>query len=394
MKRPQIKIFWVIFASALLLPFSNCQRTVVRPSSGSITPQNNGTTVGNPLAPISEKLAARVCETIVRCHPQANMSSCRDGLSSTAGFSQPLGLTAQFDIFSAIALAEQSGALTGHTGQSDLCTTPLEQLDCSSPAVVAAFQPQTSTPFAQAAGILPQSQCQAVFTLPSYGQEVLADQPIAYWHLNESSGLRAIDSVQGTIGTYSASTGLTMGIPGALANDAAVRFSSPSTTRMQATLPTINQTSGQFVTVEFWLQWSGSPGTGGGMMAINLNSSGYGLWLYPQQNGFGFNTGTGDLFGIQGPTVTQLAGRWVHVVAIFENGVRAGNMPNNKIYLDGVEQSLSMILAPSSTPLRSANPFIAISDAGSPLDGVIDEVAIYNTALSANRIQRHHQAGR
>ena len=49
-----------------------------------------------------------------------------------------------------------------------------------------------------------------------YAQEVLADNPVAYWRLGEASGTTAVDETGSHDGTYS---GVTLGATGLLAGD-------------------------------------------------------------------------------------------------------------------------------------------------------------------------------
>ena len=107
---------------------------------------------------------------------------------------------------------------------------------------------------------------------------------------------------------------------------------------------------------------------------------------------FGFNSPNGDLYGI--PNVAALAGRWVHVAAVFHNG----DVTGSKLYINGVAQSMSQL---ESSPVNGnafADPTAQISGWGCDpwyrFDGSIDEVAVYAGALTAQQIQDHYAAGR
>jgi len=80
------------------------------------------------------------------------------------------------------------------------------------------------------------------------------------------------------------------------------------------------------------------------------------------------------------------SGEWYHTAFVF-NGSGATNADKAKIYVNGVERSLSFGggSMPSSTADLTGYPF-TISKAVNPWDGDIDEVAIFNRALSAIEI--------
>ncbi len=80
-------------------------------------------------------------------------------------------------------------------------------------------------------------------------------------------------------------------------------------------------------------------------------------------------------------------GNWYHVAAVFD-GTQTGNANRLKIYIDGVPQTLSFSgTIPASTSSTNTAPFMA---GGEPaccyLNGTIDEVRVWNTALSASTI--------
>ena len=64
----------------------------------------------------------------------------------------------------------------------------------------------------------------AIAASPSYSATVVADTPVSYWRLGETSGTAAADSVGSNNGVVK--TGVTLGVAGAISNDAntAMRF--------------------------------------------------------------------------------------------------------------------------------------------------------------------------
>ena len=86
------------------------------------------------------------------------------------------------------------------------------------------------------------------------------------------------------------------------------------------------------ITVEMWVF---PTAFSGGMF--------FGFWnydVYTYSNAIGYNTAAGDVYGL---TATQASGclnNWKHYVFV----MKAGSVTNNKIYLNGVNQTLSQIL--------------------------------------------------
>ncbi|MFH1188667.1 MAG: LamG domain-containing protein [bacterium] len=147
----------------------------------------------------------------------------------------------------------------------------------------------------------------------------------------------------------------------------------------------VNIAAGASNTVEFWMYWRG----GNGQMPFGWSQA-YDLWF--SGGCFGFNTGESNVFGVQS---TGLANRWVHVAAVFYNGVpSAGTV---KLYLDGQERTDIYACLNTTSGSRLATTTGQISGwalgAGYYFGGVIDEFAMYNRALSASEVADHYRRG-
>lgn len=148
-------------------------------------------------------------------------------------------------------------------------------------------------------------------------------------------------------------------------------------------LPTIDITSGHQNTIAFWMYWDGLEGSIGKLpMSFDYR---YNLWLVGGT--FGFNTGNGDVYGISS---SGLANQWVHVVAVFTNG----NLTQNTLYINGASPSLSQLI---SSPLaQSVTRYMRIGCFVENIihcfGGKIDDVRIYNRALSATEVQQLYAA--
>jgi PKD repeat protein len=219
-----------------------------------------------------------------------------------------------------------------------------------------------------------------------YGDAVLADGAQDHWPLGESSGTTAYDyaaTQDATIGT-----GVTLAQAGAITNDpnTAARFNG-STSGLVATQAKINGPN--TFSIEAWVQTTSK--TGGKIVGFgdkNTGSSGsYDRHVYMDTSGR-------ILFGVYPGairTVTSTArfndGAWHHVVATLSRSGMA-------LYVDGK-------LVGSRTDTTTGQTYSGYWriggdetwSGGKYFNGRIDEVAIYPTALTADRVAGHYTLG-
>lgn len=112
------------------------------------------------------------------------------------------------------------------------------------------------------------------------------------------------------------------------------------------------------------------------------------LHIGPNNNSIYFMVGNGsNTYGFTGANAVS-PGTWHHVAAVFD-GTQTGDANRLKIYIDGVLQTLSFSATaiPASTSNTNTAPFMA---GGEPsccyVNGTIDEVRVWNTALSGSTI--------
>jgi hypothetical protein len=128
----------------------------------------------------------------------------------------------------------------------------------------------------------------------------------------------------------------------------------------------ISSGAGERNTVTFWMQYTGD--IGDAVFAFSDGDLGYDLWLL-RDGCFGFNTQQGEVLGT---TMTGLRDRWVHVAAVFYNGVPTAGQ--NELYIDGEPQTLTECEAGSGAASRSAGPTIYwASRDGYQFQGFLDE---------------------
>ena len=149
----------------------------------------------------------------------------------------------------------------------------------------------------------------------------------------------------------------------------------------------VNTSAGAKNTVEFWMYWRGTEG-----------KMPFGWYQYDLQFSYGclgFNTAQNDSLGVSS---TGLANGWHHVAAIFYNGVP--DATNSELWIDGVNQTIVNCNITYSPVSASANSTAQISgwvftpqDPYYYLNGEVDELAIYNRALTGDEIQSIYNAG-
>lgn len=216
-----------------------------------------------------------------------------------------------------------------------------------------------------------------------YRDEVLVDDPAAYWRLGETSGTNAASEVAGNTGTYAG--GVTLGEPGALGGDPnpSITLDGVNDAVVAPDSATLDATTG--VTVELWAKrtrnaaWQvvlGKPGDG---QSRNEN---YAIW-FDTSNRLQAYFGNGTTF-VSVAWGTAVDNGWHHIAATYDNATA-------RLYVDGVQRAQttsSVPLTPNALPLN-----IGRANSGAyPFQGALDEVAVYRTALPAARIQAHFAA--
>jgi hypothetical protein len=228
-----------------------------------------------------------------------------------------------------------------------------------------------------------------------YVSEVLADNPTAYYRLGESSGTTAADSSgNANHGTYDTTTALPNGLiefgqTGALPfdPDTAVRFRGDLGTSFVDTPVVINPTAPW--TIELWIKpenvgeskgiVSQNDGTGTGRALIYQSFDGSGSYFSSRFGGSDIGWGGGYITAFD---------TYLHLALVHDG---SGGL---QWYTNGIAAATGLV-----TP-EAANGTLVIASIKNPagqagsgfLRGTLDEVAIYESALSAADIYRHFVA--
>jgi hypothetical protein len=225
----------------------------------------------------------------------------------------------------------------------------------------------------------------------SYRRQVLGSVPVCYWRLGESSGTTATDLMGYQNGTYSPNsagswTGGTLAQTGALAGstDTAASFNG-STGFVDITNQTNLQITGN-ITIELWCKLTDNGQysplvTKAGSTEYEVSAelrtgSAKNALAWRSTNALGTTTNIAGFF-------TGYTGVWVHVaVTVTGTTVRA-------------YRNAELIGSADCGSRTSTTNNVWIGRRGSntlAASGLIDEVAIYNRALSIGEIGAHYQA--
>jgi len=219
----------------------------------------------------------------------------------------------------------------------------------------------------------------------AYRDAVLADAPLAYWRLGESSGTAAADaSGNGRAGTYVNTP--TLGSPGLLSSDTntSVTFDGVEEHVSIGDAPVWNLTGD--LTIEALINVTGGHNyrTIAAKHRRSDDTSTFEFRIYADTGKLQFvqKTTSGTYMTIASSAV--LATGTSYHVAVTKEGATV------RLYIDGVldkTATFSSAVASNASPVR-----IGMRDGQKAFGGRIDEVAIYDRALSGSRIGVHAAA--
>lgn len=224
---------------------------------------------------------------------------------------------------------------------------------------------------------------------------VLADYPVGYWRLDETSGSVAHDYIAGNNGSY---LNTLLGQPGNGLVDThkAARFGALSSVNCYVSGIPIDfaTTSNAAFSVEAWVNGN-AQSSDAGLISKGYGSGGEQFNLDCGAGSHAFRFFVRDRTGgahVAGGSVTP-NGQWHHLVGVCDQA--NGNVI---LYVDGAANA-SATIAANSGLLSSTNP-VTIgsrqSGAGTSYNfqfvGLMEEVAIYDYALSPAQVQAHFAA--
>jgi large repetitive protein len=210
----------------------------------------------------------------------------------------------------------------------------------------------------------------------TYDAEVLADRPAAYWRMDETSGTTMTDaSGNHNDGVYAGVYSLGQPAPFGGAGNQAVTFNGQ--TGGSASVPSSPSLQMNAITIELWIK--------------KRTDTEYGVYVAKGHFQLLNNRHTGALEFRVTPEAdpalisssTLALNTWYHVVATYDGRVA-------KLFVNGHPDGTLAVVAP---PVQTADPAtIGRRWDGLYADAVLDEIAIYPTALSGDRISVHWRA--
>jgi signal peptidase I len=242
----------------------------------------------------------------------------------------------------------------------------------------AAFRRTTSTPV---------SNLSAASSFQYYRSSVLGDSPSFYWRLDETSGSAVDDETSNGRDATLASASSSWSQAGAITSES----SNTALKVSQAAVTANTAVSGPAAfSVEAWFKTTSSNGGRilgfGNGSGVNASST-VDRQLYLGTNGKTY-FGVGSSKTVVASASTLDNGAWHHVVGTYTSGSRG-----MKLYVDGKLQGSA-----TATPVSMSGYWRAgaegmsgwTSNPGQYFDGTLDELAVYNKALTASQVKEHY----
>jgi hypothetical protein len=220
----------------------------------------------------------------------------------------------------------------------------------------------------------------------SYAETVMDDSPVGYWRLGETSGEIAEDSAGDNDGFLL--NGVVLGQPGALSDDPNTAAGFDPDLQTKIDVPWSDALNPPEFTIEAWANVTGGAGHRSPVTSRGDGPQrGYIFYAEPG-NTWQFWIGSSEPAGwviLQGPPVQN--GIYAHLVGAYDGTTLS-------FYVNGVlaATATAVLAVNDSSPLR-IGAGATEGDGNFFFAGDVDEVALFNTALSEERIIAHYVAG-
>jgi FtsP/CotA-like multicopper oxidase with cupredoxin domain len=222
---------------------------------------------------------------------------------------------------------------------------------------------------------------------PSYASTVLADGPIHYYRLGESTTADAAVDL---------GTGLTDGTYGSTVKKGLLGYGTDSAARFDGTTATdfvdtgVTSMSASAFSVEAWVNAAATDGQHRIVAKDEIGVTGaWILWFNQDKLRFQVRNSTDTAWVIAEAPTTPPAGTTFQVVGVFDG-------TDAILYVDGIEVASIALGTPTTNtnalPITIGADSDTVGARGHIFDGTIDEVAIYESALTATQIQAHFDA--
>jgi len=239
-----------------------------------------------------------------------------------------------------------------------------------------------------ASGSLGSSGSAPVTVTAGYAALVLAGTPVAYYRLDDTGTTMADSSGNHEDAAYSTAGNVTHGVKGALASDPDKAVSSTGGTNPVGSLASASflPSGNSARTIEAWYRSTDTTRQAVVGYGAAARSRAFGMAVAPNQ--VVIDVYLGEIFFSTG-TKNLDDGKWHYLVVTYDGTKGAA-------YADG--KPLSQQSSSATLPLDTASPSTLFvggwldSVKNAKLDGSVDEVAIYPTALSKSTVAAHFNA--
>ena len=226
----------------------------------------------------------------------------------------------------------------------------------------------------------------------NFAAEVLADGPIGYWRLGEAIGSVTADDASGNRNSGRCSGGITFGQPGFHGGDTAALFDGRTG---RIIVDNSNSLNPPHITMEAKVRWDGPNDLYQRILEKSsfAELAQYGFGIMPDGHVRVELRTSSATTSVDVDSIAVVAqGAETHVVATYDGDVI-------RIYLNGVldnETRAPGTISPKPpTPANLIESGVGIGNQTQrdrPFKGLIDEVALYPTALSAERVLAHYRS--
>lgn len=213
----------------------------------------------------------------------------------------------------------------------------------------------------------------------SYADAVLAASPRGYWRLDDAGGAAAVDaSGRGLDGSYVGSPSAAMG---ATDDGGGMRLDGVDDGVL---LPAMDGELGDTLSIECWFR-RGADSTTGPLVEFREGEGERGVHVWnhnaPDKAYVNFIDEEGTSHTITSAEGTIEADTWHHVVATYDGSA-------GRLYVDG--ESVGDVLMETIHPMVRGNVRIGLREGDERhITGAVDEVAIYDRALSRTEVREH-----
>lgn len=219
-----------------------------------------------------------------------------------------------------------------------------------------------------------------------YADEVLADGPLAYWRLEETSGSTVADEIGSNDGTV---VGPNLNVSGAPDTGSAADFDGVDD-RIEAAA--VNLPSR--LTIECIVKPDAATGrlvTRSTKGSTSINDTQYQFILISGEVWLAGSAQSGTTARITATTTTLTLGQTYHLAGTWDKDLNSGL---GSVYINGVEETVYDQRDACAVDLRNNGQTLlgTVGNSTAWFDGMLDEPALYDKKLSDARILAHAQA--